>query len=253
MDDHIITNRKVASLDPTWAPWRGASVLFDNPGLPPGTQLEEATAAGAPEQRLYDDLAVLVDALRPATLRAEYGFCPLPRSTYHVTICDGPNEVELATAGGPAVGRISPLLAGLPGSLPAVADALAFAGVAALVRTVAANPVAMRSEQLVIWGSVLAARMVPADDAAREALAVVGRSRQPVADALGDSLGVAIRPWRPHVSLGYFASLELAERALEQLPVWNTWLDAAEPATITYRSAALYGFTDMVSFFRAGP
>ena len=252
MTDHPITNPKIAGLEPTWRTWRGVSVLFDNPGRSPGRRLEDATVAGTPQQRLYDDLAVLMDAARPATLRSAYGFCPLPRATYHVTVCDGPNEMELARAATPGAEVIAPVLAALPDSVAEVPRALAPADAGTLLRTVERNPVTLTAAALVIWGSVLAARLVAADEASSLALEQITVARSAVTGALHTMLGVPVRPWRPHVSLGYFASDEGAGHAQERLAEWNQWLAAAEPASITYRSAALYAFTDMVSFFRAG-
>ena len=252
MDDDAITNRKVAGLEPTWRTWRGVSVLLDNPGLPPGRRLEDATAAGVPEQRLYDDLSVLVDAARPAALRMDYGFCPLPRSTYHVTVCDGPNEEELTRADAPDAAEVAALLASLPDSLAQVPAALAFAGPGALLRTVEDNPVTVAAREVVIWGSVLAVRLIAADESSAVALEQITAARKAVADAFNDALGIAANPWRPHVSLGYFANRDGADRARENLAEWNRRLAASEPAPITYRSAALYGFADMVSFFRVG-
>lgn len=252
MDDHAITNPKVAGLEPTWRTWRGVSVLFDNPGLPSGDRLEDATAPGVPEQRLYDDLSVLIDAARPAALRAAYGFCPLPRSTYHVTVCDGPNEQELARVKGPGTAEITALVAALPDSLGQVPAALAFADPDALLRAVTENPVTLAAHETVIWGSVLAARLVAANEDSTGALERIAGARQAVADAFNTSLGMAPRPWRPHVSLGYFANREGARRAQQKLPEWNQWLAASRPPPITYRSAALYGFIDMVTFLRVG-
>lgn len=252
MDAHAITNPKIAGLEPTWRTWRGVSVLFDNPGLLPGPRLDDATAAGVAEQRLYDDLSVLVDAARPPALRAGYGFCPLPRSTYHVTVCDGPNEEELARTKGSATAEVAALIATLPDSLGQVPAALEFAEPDALLRTAKENPVTLAAQEVVIWGSVLAARLGAADGSSAGALERITGARQVVAAALSAALGMAAKAWRPHVSLGYFANHEAADRARENLAVWNQWLAASEPASITYRSAALYGFTDMVSFFRVG-
>lgn len=252
MDDQAITNPKIAGLEPTWRTWRGVSVLFDNPGLPPGHRLEDATAAGVAQQRLYDDLAVLVDAARPSALRAAFGFCPLPRSTYHVTVCDGPNEEELAQAEAPGTAEVATLVAALPHSLAQVPAALAFAEPHALLGTAEQNPVTMTADEVVIWGSVLAVRLGAADEASAAGLAQITAARQTVARALHATLGSTVRPWRPHVSLGYFANLDGAGRAAQELDQWNRWLAASQPAPITYRSAALYGFTDMVSFFRVG-
>lgn len=250
MDDHAITNRKVASLDPTWRAWRGVSVLFDNPGRPPGRRLEDTTEAGIPQQRLYDDLAMLLEAAQPEVLRSAYGFCPLPRATYHVTVCDGPNEVELARAAGPGVAAMAPILAALPDSLARVPDALAFADPGGLERAVADTAVTFAADALVIWGSVLAARLVAAGDTSASARQGITGAREAFADALNATLGITVKPWRPHVSLGYFANLDGARQAEERLAEWNRRLGASQPRSITFRSAALYGFTDMVSFFR---
>lgn len=250
-----ITNPKVATLEPTWRRYRGVSVLFDNPGTPtpPGVcALTELPVDNPPRQRLYDELADLVAEVDTGQMRDRYGFCPLPRNTYHVTVCEGPNERSAADVPGAHRAAVASVLDELPGSLDRMPTALRFLRGAELPAAVAANPVTFGAAGIVIWGHVLAARLEPADAPARLAIERLRRARADLDHQLRDRLGLGAQPWRPHVSLGYFANRAGADAAARPLAQWNRSLAARPRPTITFTSAAVYGFTDMVSFFRLG-
>lgn len=249
-----ITNPKIATLAPTWRRYRGFSVLFDNPGArAPArmTPLADLPVEDPAQQALYDDLAALVAGADVATMREQHGFCPLPRYSYHVTVCDGPNEQDLAGAHGPAVAAAAALLDDLPHSLDRLSTELTLPHAPRLIAAVAADPVTLVVSDVAIWGHVLAARLAPADAAARVALERVSRARTHLVDELRRELGLRTQAWRPHVSLGYFANRDAARAAQPSLVQWRRALARRPRTAITYRSAAIYGFTDMASFFRA--
>jgi hypothetical protein len=55
----------------------------------------------------------------------------------------------------------------------------------------------------------------------------------------------------PHVSLGYFANEEGAQKALDFVDDWNKWFtDALQDSILSFNNASIYGLTDMVSFFK---
>jgi hypothetical protein len=99
---------------------------------------------------------------------------------------------------------------------------------------------------------VLAARLEPAGTVSRIALERVHRARTELADDLWTQLGLRTQAWRPHVSLGYFPNRDAADAATAMLPRWNQALTAGRRSPIALDSAAVYGFTDMVSFLRLG-
>ena len=250
-----ITNPKVATLAPTWRRYRGVSVLFDNPGTRAKsgvTPLENIPIDDPERQRLYDDLADVVTDVDLDGMRERFGFCPLPRYSYHVTICDGPNERDIAEDGPSRRAHVAVVINQLPGSLPRLPDALGFLCRARLLPTVAANPVTFEAASIAIWSHVLAARLEPDGRSSQVALERVTRARAELADDLRAQLDLRMQPWRPHVSLGYFPNCDAAKAAKATLARWNQTLTTRPLPPITFSAASIYGFTDMVSFLRLG-
>jgi hypothetical protein len=250
-----ITNPKVLDLAPTWRRYRGLSVLFDNPGTRLGTgvlPLEHIPVNDPDQQRLYDNLADVVASIDVDDLREQYGFCPLPRYSYHVTVCDGPNERDIDRSTVPRRAAVAAVVDGLPDSLDQVSSALGFLHQARVLPTVAAEPVTFVATGIAIWGHVLAAQLEPAGQSARDALERIAQARAELSDDLQAHLGLLTQAWRPHVSLGYFPNRSAAEAATATLPGWQQALTAQPQPAIAFSSAAVYGFTDMISFFRLG-
>lgn len=243
-----ITNAKVASLAPTWRPYRGLSVLFDNPGtrLPPGVARLEDIAVVEPErQRLYDDLACAV-ADGDEGWRDRHGLCPLPRRSYHVTVCDGPNQHS-------GIPSVSALLDGLPASLERLTNELGVMTGARVLAVAADNAVTLAVSEIVVRGHVLAARLVPVDPVSDTALDRIAAARAELVDGLWTVLRLRTQYWYPHVSLGYFPNRRAAAAAGAALPTAYQDLPAVLDESITFASAAVHGFTDMASFLRVEP
>lgn len=244
-DGLAITNDKLIGLEPSWRRYHGISVLFDNPGTRPGpgiVRLEDIPVDDPDRQRLYDELADAV-AGGDRRLRDRYGLCPLPRHSFHVTVCDGPNERD-------AVPHVSALLDDLPSSLDRLAVELPFMAGAEVLTTVAGTPVTLVVSEIAIWGHVLVARLAPHGPEHRVALERVTRARDLLVQDLWTNLGLRTQRWRPHVSLGYFPNRDAADAAVAALPPAFRSLPERLRTPITFSSAAVYGFADMVSFFR---
>jgi hypothetical protein len=250
-----ITNPKLATLEPTWRRYRGLSVLFDNPGsrLRRGvTALEDIPVDDRHRQQLYDVLADVVEDMDPRAMRDRFGFCPLPRHSYHVTVCDGPNEHAMAGRTSPDRALATAVIADLPGSLDHAATHLDWFCDAPLLRAATGTPVTLAVCDIAVWDHVLAAHLTPADAPARNALDRVARARAELVATLQARLDLRTRTWRPHVSLGYFANRRSARAATSTLGRWNHAVAAHHTPTVTFDSAAVYGFTDMASFYRLG-
>ena len=95
-----ITHDKILGFTPRWAPYNGFSLLFDNPdnGFSPlggvggfDIPMKLDSVPSDPALILYQ---VFIDALNNIDINLltnTYLFCPLPPSTYHVTVWDGLN------------------------------------------------------------------------------------------------------------------------------------------------------------------
>lgn len=251
---HEITCPKIAGLEPSWTDYRGFSILFDNPGSEPDEdRIQElgSIPVRRPEaQRVFDRLAAAVDDLDPTGLRDHLGFCPLPRATYHVTICDGITEHDLANCSHAPRPATRAFLRDLPNGLhhppPAVRHYLDH-DLTAVTRD---NPVTFRVTGLSIWGHVLVARLGPVGTADEQNIEEITRARDALATSVQARLGVDTQPWQPHVSLGYFANQRNSERAGRHLRSWEQTVLGELGDHITFRQTALYGFTNMVTYFR---
>lgn len=251
-----ITTAKLRRVDPPeWAAYPGLSLLYDDPdsvalsGLEP---LDARSWSVDRDKRLYDHLRTLTGELAASASWEPGTFCPLPRHTYHVTLCDGVNKGNLAHVPADVHDEVSRTLDGLPDSLLRPGVLRRLLADPEMAWCVWAWPISFCAEALVVWGHVLAARLVPADERSATARAAHERARADLAQRLRARLGVPVPAWRPHLSLGYFANERAAARASEEvLPRWQEHLrQRAGGLSVTFRSASVYGFTDMVSFWR---
>jgi hypothetical protein len=241
-DEVQITSRKVAGLDPRWRPLAGMSLLYD-----------PVPAPGA----FWDRLARLVDVFGRSRLRDEFSFCPLPRPTFHVTLCDGVHEGELWRLLPSARDEVAAFLAGIarrPAAPPEPPPSLGFFYAPDLPEQAARAPVAFAAHSLARTGHALVVRLEPRDAVSAERLDVVRQARARVAEQ-ARAIGLDRSVWIPHVTLGYFANRDLAARADAQVDAW--WEQASRElgdVAVELGPASIYCFTDMVSFFRrVGP
>lgn len=253
-----ITSTKVRAVDPpAWRRYPGVSLLYDNPGcaqLSGLERLESLPAARQRDDRLYRRLAALADELVIAARDAELAVSPLPRRTYHVTLCDGVNRGVRSRVPEEHRAEVDAFLEALPDSLLWPTAVLRLLADPELRWRARRDPVTFRLHGLDAWGHALVARLAPAGEQARAAMARHDAARADLAARLEARLGVTLGPWRPHVTLGYFANEDDAARAREALlPAWAaTVADRVGDATVTFRSAGVYGFTDMATFWRLG-
>src|SRR5687768_3467807 len=115
-----ITNRKVAGLEPRWAPFPGFSLLFDNPGgcLTPADGLLHlrCPVEADPDLPFYRGLAEGLQQVGLDRLTRAHSFCPLPPASYHVTVWDGCNAGNLQRVAEPARPAFASYLEALPDS-----------------------------------------------------------------------------------------------------------------------------------------
>lgn len=249
-----ITTAKLRSVEPpVWEPYPGLSLLYDDPdsvalsGLEP---LDARSWSADRDKRLYDRLWAITDEIAGGADARQ--LCPLPRHSYHVTLCDGVNRGNVAHVRAELRDEVGATLAGMPDSLlwaGAVGRLLHDPEMAWHVWT---HPISFRAEALVVWGHVLAATLAPADERSAVAQAAHERARAHFAERVTARLGVAIPAWRPHLSLGYFANERAAAHASEHIiPRWQDHLrERTAGLSVTFRSASVHGFTDMASFWR---
>lgn len=255
-----ITQSKIAGFEPRWAPFPGFSLLFDNPGAATTRcgNLEKITCLPGPdgELELYYRLSKTLDAIGRDALITAFLLCPLPPSSYHVTVWDGINVDNQAGLHQGLRSEWSEFLSTLPDSLHRPPRTMSVVTASSLFND-GFGEIAFRFHELTIWGDqVLAARLAPADEVSSRRLNTLSEARTALDTEAKRRLGVDTRPgYSPHVTLGYFANRECGLLAHDRLSEWaDRFGEALANSSITFSSLDLYAFTDMISFYRrAGP
>jgi hypothetical protein len=252
-----IAHRKIAGLEPVWAPFAGFSVLFDNPGAQaersrPGTRLAPRIEP-FPELDFYSGLAGGLRRMGGAGLTLEYALWLLPPATYHVTAWDGvnPDNVEALSPGDRT--EVQRFLEALPASLAAPPKALDLVTRSTLVSSGPA-PIELGYDSLTLGeDSALVARLAPAASS-QPAFARLLEARGALSEAAHEALGIDLaRPYQPHVSLGYFAHEEGAAAARPRLAEWDRLLsETLSGRRIGFGPLGVYAFSDMATFYRVG-
>ena len=100
--------------------------------------------------------------------------------------------------------------------------------------------------------SSLVAFLEPATDQSLQILFEIKKERKKLNLKMKQQFGILpSSQYLPHISLGYFANAQLAKLATQNIPVWDTLFQKnLKKKTITFLSAHLYCFTDMVTFIR---
>jgi hypothetical protein len=250
-----VTNAKVAGFVPQWASFRGFSILFDSPGdslrYSDGCGLLACDVDRDPLLGFYRQARDALASLDLRHLTHRYLFCPLPSTSYHVTVWDGANDGNVGKIAAPQRAVVEQLLADVPAALQMPHELIQLALRSALVQRQDWN-LAFRFSQLALVGdSVLVAELEPAtsDDSGR--LQELIRCRSELSARVQAAYGFSPyeRYW-PHVSLGYFANRELAQLARPYVEQWNaSFVSYLSGRTLTFTRARVYGFNDMATFY----
>jgi hypothetical protein len=251
-----ITNPKVEGFIPRWAPFCGFSILFDNPG-------ESLTRAGQqfvvscdvdadPALGFYRGLRDNLAGLGGDWLTNSYLFCHLPPPSYHVTLWDGGNDGNVAAMLPEQRHKLEALLAGLPEAMAPSSELIARAAASPLADG-SVGEIRFRYDRLFNWGDVVLVALLAAADVESAAILVtLVEERRRLSADFRATYGIGPSDeYRPHVSLGYFANRELAQRAHPSVAEWDrTFAEQMAGQVLAFSGASVYGFTDMATFFK---
>lgn len=256
-----ITNKKIEALEPRWAPFKGFSLLFDNPGssllqtselVPEGLSMLKSPTDTDEELQLYKGFTRALKQIGGDILTCTYSFCPLPPHSYHVTVWDGLNDDNVRDVDDEYRAALEDFLKNLPHSM--LKDKVFTSEICNSALLEATNrPIRFEFDQLGIRGhQALVARLKPVDDDSEDELNRIVEARKRLCQSFKQRFKVRIgMDYSPHVSLGYFADVQYSRLATSQKDAWTRQFKMeVEESTITFRSIGLYGFTDMVTFFK---
>lgn len=228
-----ITNPKLSGLEPRWAPFRGASLVFENP----------------PDGSFFRALHAGLAALNHDSLISEYLLRLLPPKSHHVTAWDGVNDGKLSEVAPPFRAAWERFLRAIPTeSFP---EDLFRDVLDSELRTCPDWNLRLQCAQVENWSDVsLVARLVPTDEISAANLDRLRIAREALSDAFGRKFGVRPHPdYSPHVTLGYFANAALAASSAPAVARWKASLRTKmEGLVLTLRRVHLSAFSDMTSF-----
>ena len=249
-----ITQDKIFGFAPRWAPFNGFSLLFDNPdnGLSPLQQNSELmkleSVPSHPTLALYQALVDARNSIDTRLLTNTYLFCPLPPSSYHVTVWDGLNVRHFPDGNPSGTETWEGFVKNLLHTFDQNSKFTGWTSESPLVQHPDWN-MTFQFDRLHNWGSAMVILLKPADQKSAQILKEIEKLRE----ALYENFPVKISyfEYTPHVTLGYFANNESAQLATPHVSDWaRIFEETTRDLTITYRSISLYGFTDMITFFK---
>lgn len=240
----------------------GFSLIFDNPGenhfldvWHGGKLLKLNTTLDAgSESQLYLRLRDGLAEIGLLTNGNPYLFFVLPPPTYHVTVWDGLNEGNKGFVVPAYQKKINEFLEGLPLSL--LFDNPIRASIEMSLLVSRSWNIQFEFKKLSVWGNVsLVAELKPSNPESVNQFVEIEARRRELYQKFEKEFGLT--HWRetysPHITLGYFGNAEGAEKARLQVQNWNDdILKFANGVSIQFSGISLYGFTDMVNFFRIG-
>lgn len=240
----------------------GFSLLFDNPGenhflnvWQGGELLKLNTAIDTGSElqfyrRLRDGLA----EIGLLTNDNPYLFFVLPPPTYHVTVWDGLNEGNKGLVVSAYQKKINEFLESLPLSLLFDNPFRASIETSPLVNRT--WNIQFEFKKLSVWGKIsLVAELKPSNPESAAQFVEIEARRKELYQKFEKEFGLT--HWRetysPHITLGYFGDAEGAGKARLLVQEWNEdMFKFANGVSIEFSGISLYGFTDMVNFFRIG-
>ncbi len=259
-----ITHDKILGFTPLWAPYNGFSLLFDNPdgGF---SGLDDILYFGDPPMKLDNDLkdprlalyqrfADALNSIDIEPLTNTYLFCPLPPSTYHVTVWDGLNDGNFnfgnfLNENSSETERWDNFRSNLHRSLSEI-DFMNLEFGSPLVQN--QWNITFEFDTLYKWGnSAIVACLKPYDSKSWHMLKEIENHREALYENFPKK--ITYSKYVPHVTLGYFANKELAQLTTPLIADWvKIFEDATKGLSITYNSISRYYFIDMITFIIPG-
>jgi len=255
MSGNQISNPKIKALSPIWALFRGFSLLFDNPGggyTPSRAGLLKLDCLPNDSLELYTCLENYTQKISMPQMREEYHFCPLPFYSYHVTVWDGLNDSNSGELQDDDRDMLVMYLENLPNLLHTLNKFTHNAYRSPLVQE--AWNMRFKCTGLAKWANEsLVALLGACDQQTNAALKRMINYRDALNDRYSENFSISMwTSYFPHVTLGYFANQERAEKASLLIDEWNAMLlEVTAGIEIAFNEISLYGFDDMVSYYKA--
>ena len=249
-----ITHDKILGFTPRWAPYNGFSLLFDNPDggvslLQENSELMKLDSVSShPTLKLYQAFVDALNSIDTNLLTNTYLFCPLPPSTYHVTVWDGLNVGNIADVNPSEQETWADFVNKLPQTFHENSEFTHWTSASSLTQNLDWN-ITFRLDTLYKWGTGMGILLKPADQESTQILEEIKNRREDLYENF--PVKIAHPKYVPHVTLGYFANRESAQLTTPLIADWaKIFKETVRDLTITYRSISLYGFTDMITFFK---
>lgn len=261
-----LNNRKINTLVPQWAPFPGCTVLFDNPGdnYKPiyeanGKQIVQIDCSmRSREIAFYLLTHYILNQLIPKLPKEDYLFCPLPYSSYHVTLADLGNVSQFPEMDEPVRKKIDLFFRKYPLSVLQPEDLIG-SEILLDIQRFNKGEIRFQFKEIKHWQKVVAIALEAADEVSETYLKALEKRRKEWQFQFKKEFGSNIQfreDYVPHVTLGYFANTAYSTQFKSHKEQWNEAFlkglrdENGEAMTISFNSFSLYGFWDMARFFK---
>lgn len=205
---------------------------------------------GDGQSELFHELSIVSDKLKKTISISSHLIFWISPSAYHVTLYDGINKENVNELPHDMEKRFGKILDGLPASF----QSLFLENILKEIQTLEKlpSPISMRFSHFAIRQDALVAYLSPANIPSADALAVIEAERLRVDEYLHEAFGKRkCGQFEPHVTLCYFHTREaLHEGRFLLRNIEYCKSSVPDNVVVTFRTADIYGFTDMVTFFR---
>lgn len=254
---HRVTNHKLDA-DLRWADFRGFSLLFDNPVNSLSEWTDDLAVIDCrdirdnPALRFYRLLDETLQKTGVFHRQAEYMFRALPPQTYHVTAWDGLNVSNQWQMRQPLRDAIKQFFHQFPQEFLKPNPFTQLIKEHPLIDTTKWH-IRFAFDSIQQWNNKsLVVVLKPADEHSA-AIFQRWKTERLHLNGMYRRFSVTMSPdFYPHISLGYYANRMLASGVLPEIPdMQRMFAQRLAGETLAFESIALYGFMNMVTFFKA--
>ena len=225
-----------------WSEFAGFSLLFDHGDRHHMNSDGLRLLKCQPGIEVYD---VLASFTLSESLFLGPAFCPLPAESFHVTVWDGVNVANLNSLNDAGQSLFGKYLRKISKAMPVISSEFE-------ENDFPNDPLTVRVKSLRIRGEALVAHLCADDEPSQLAENRLRTFRQQLDEDWELRIGKPrLREWEPHISLGYFADSSQQQQVQAAIVGFEErLLSKLEGLKLSMGPLAVYGFSDMVTFFR---
>lgn len=248
----IVSHPKIRTFTPVWERFRGYSLILEDSGRP--SEGKYVFTESAANISFFKKVSASISEVGETSLARGLLLFLLPPHTYHVTFADLINEGNIKN-----IGADNPDFSSFRAALsPTRQQSMKDQVPPVIIRDLPGADILERGRALRLSytgfskksGRALTLKMAAADAASSSLIEELKQRRTSLVQRLGLASDDGVKPWRPHLSIGYFGNRKLSRSNPELLQFLSETLQTSlEGQVLEFDGVGLYAFEDMANFF----